>query len=167
MKIFLPLMVAWATLPAHAQIYKWTDANGHVQYSDHPQAGVDAKVLEVPHEQAAATPSKDDWRERDRISRENRARQAETERRTAAAQEAARSMQKPFNPSANRSNIAMSAEEACQRDRQQIQFAEATPHLTITHGHGAPQDLTEAQRQDVISERKANYGQTCGGGGRR
>jgi len=34
----LALILAFA-LPAHAQLYKWVDSNGRVQYSDRPPAG--------------------------------------------------------------------------------------------------------------------------------
>jgi hypothetical protein len=167
MRTFLPFMLAWAALPGHAQIYKWTDANGRIQYSDRAQGGINAKELQVPHAQAAPASSKDDWRERDRASRENRVRQAEADRRAATAQEVARAKQEPFNPSVNRSNNAMTDEEMCRRDRQQIEYAEKTKHLSIAYGNGMPRILTEAQRQEVISERKANHALTCGSRGRR
>lgn len=164
MKTFLPFVLALIALPGHAQVYKWTDPNGHVHYSDHPQDGADAKLLPVARAEAAPAASNDDWRERERVSRQNRARQAEIERRTAAAQEAAKVKQGPYNPSANRSDKPMTDEEMCRRDRQQIEFAEQTKHLAISHGSGVPELLTEAQRQEVIRERKGNHALTCGGG---
>jgi hypothetical protein len=167
MKTLLPLMLVLSTLPAHAQIYKWTDANGKVQYSDHPQDGASAKELQMQRAQAGPAPSTDDWRVRERISRESRVRQAEADRRIASAEDAARSKQEPFNPSVNRSNNPMTDDELCRRDRQQIEYAEKTKHLTITHGNGVPQALTEAQRQEVIRERKANHALTCASWGRR
>lgn len=164
MKIFLPLMLAALMLPAHAQVYKWTDANGNIHYSDQPQDGANAKALKTPGTQAARAAASDDWQERERASREQRVRQADADRRAAAAQAAAEAKQTPFNPSVHRSNKPMTDQELCKRDSQQIEFAEKTRHLTITHG-GVPQQLTEAQRQEVISERKANHALTCGGRG--
>jgi len=132
MRIFLSFLLALSALPAQAEIYKWTDANGKLHYSDRPQDGVDA------------------------------------ERRASSQEEAAKATQQPYNQSAHRSNNAMSDEELCTRDRQQIEFAEKTKHLSITHGGNSPRRLTEAQRQEVILERKANHALTCGsGGGRR
>src|SRR5471030_900577 len=157
MKIFLTFMLILAALPAYAQIYKWTDANGHIHYSDHPQDGVNNKALQAPPVPAASAPLPDDWQQRDRASREKWARQTEADRRAATVQQ-------PFNPSVHRSNTAMSDEELCQRDRQQIDYAKNTPNLSITHGNGEPQALTEAQRQEVISERTANHALTCGAG---
>ncbi len=43
--ICLLLLIA---LPAAAQIYKYTDANGNAAYSNQPPAGVKAQVVELP-----------------------------------------------------------------------------------------------------------------------
>lgn len=160
LKILLLLIVA---LPAHAQLYKWTDANGTVHYSDRPQEGAAGKPLPAESAPAVASSSGDNWRERERQSRQNRERQAQTDRRVAAAEEAEKSKQKPFNPSMNRSTKPMSDEQLCTRDQQQIEFAEKTKNLAIL-SVGA---LTEAQRQEVIRERKANHALTCAPGRRR
>jgi hypothetical protein len=165
MKTFLPLILALAALAAQAQVYKWTDANGKIHYSDQPQDGADAKELKAPRAQPAPVAANDDWQERERASREQRVLKADAERRAAAAQAAAEAKQTPFNPSVNRSNKPMTDQELCKRDSQQIEFAEKTRHLTITHGSGVPEQLTEAQRQEVIRERKANHALTCGGRG--
>jgi hypothetical protein len=169
MKIFLPFLLALSALPAQAEIYKWTDANGKIHYSDRPQDSVDAKVQPLSGVQATSSTAaaKDDWREREQASRKNWLRQTASERRTASQEEAAKATQQPYNPSAHRSNNAMSDEELCTRDRQQIEFAEKTKHLSITHGGNSPRRLTEAQRQEVILERKANHALTCGSGRRR
>ncbi|WP_295991862.1 DUF4124 domain-containing protein [Rugamonas sp.] len=99
MKIFLTFALGLATLCAQAQIYKWSDADGHIHYSNQPQEGVHAQEIEVPQAQAAPPPSKDNWQERDRVSRENWRRQTETDRRTAAAQATSDARQR--SPAAN------------------------------------------------------------------
>jgi hypothetical protein len=169
MKIFLPFLLALSALPAQAEIYKWTDANGKIHYSDRPQDGIDAKVQPLSGVQATSSTAaaKDDWREREQASRKNWLRQTASERRASSQEEAAKTTQQPYNPSAHRSNNAMSDEELCTRDRQQIEFAEKTKHLSITHGGNSPRRMTEAQRQEVILERKANHALTCGSGRRR
>lgn len=43
--LFLLLVIA---LPVTAQIYKYTDANGHTVYSDHSPDGVQAQPVELP-----------------------------------------------------------------------------------------------------------------------
>lgn len=166
MKTLLPLILA-AMLPVHAQVYKWTDANGKVQYSDRPQDGANVRELAPARPQATPTPAGDNWRDRERLSRENRVHQAEAERRVASAENAARSQREPFNPSVHRSNAPLTDDELCTRDQQQIEYAEKARHLTITHGSNGPQQLTEAQRQEVVRERKANHALTCASSRRR
>jgi hypothetical protein len=43
--LFILLLIA---LPAAAQIYKYTDANGNTAYSDHPPDGIKAQPVELP-----------------------------------------------------------------------------------------------------------------------
>lgn len=160
MKALLLLLLA---LPAHAQLYKWTDANGTVHYSDRPQDGAAAKPLQAESAPVVASSSGDNWRERERISRQNRERQAQAERRLAAAEAAQKAKERPFNPSMNRSSKPMTDDELCTRDRQQIEFAEKTKNLAIL----PIGKLTEAQRQEVIRERKANHALACAEGRRR
>jgi hypothetical protein len=111
------------------------------------------KPLQTESAPAAATPSSDNWRERERISRQNRERQAQAERRLAAAEAAQKSNQRPFNPS-NRSSKPMSDDELCTRDRQQIEFAEKTKNLAILplghsrrrSGRSHPREANHARR---------------------
>lgn len=167
MRTLLALTLALSALSAHAQLYKWVDANGKAHFSDQPPNGVEATEVQVQRAQTASVPFKDDWRERERLSREKRAGQSVIDRRAALAEAAERRKQEPFNPSANRSNNAMTEEEMCRRDRQQIEYAEKTKDLAIRHGHNMPQRLTEEQRQEVVRERKANHELTCASGRRR
>jgi hypothetical protein len=54
-----------AATPAHAEVYKWVDANGKVQYSDSPPADRKAGLVKgVPAAQQGAGPT--DWQEKDR-----------------------------------------------------------------------------------------------------
>jgi hypothetical protein len=42
---------------AGAAMFKWTDANGNVQYGQHPPAGVDAEYLKADQQPKAGTPA--------------------------------------------------------------------------------------------------------------
>jgi len=135
MKTLISFVLALTTLSAHAQVYKWADADGHIHYSDQPQAGVNAKELKVPQApaQAATEATKDDWQERDRVSRENWSRQT-------AAQEVASARQRAAAPVASRSNNTMNNEEAYRRENQQILAVRRSQHITIiinNNAHGA------------------------------
>ena len=43
--VVLSALALSAALPAHAQMYKWVDSAGRVQYSDNPPAGVNAEPV--------------------------------------------------------------------------------------------------------------------------
>jgi hypothetical protein len=45
--MLLAALVAWSSL-ASAVVYKWTDAQGKLQYGDRPPDGVKAEVVEMP-----------------------------------------------------------------------------------------------------------------------
>ena len=163
MRIFLSLVLALSALPAHAQLYKWTDANGVVHYSDRPQDGANAKVLQVRREAQPASPS-DDWRKRELESRERRLHREEANQEAddTAARNAARA---PYNPSMNRSNKPMSDEELCLRDAQQIAFSEKAKSLAFLRG-GTTTVVSEEERQAIIRQRKENHALMCGPGQR-
>ncbi|MTW09003.1 DUF4124 domain-containing protein [Pseudoduganella eburnea] len=161
MKKIIPLLIAMAAVPAHAQLYKWTDAGGKVHYSDRPQDGVNSKELTVqrPAQPAVpAAPAADDWRQRERESRERRMQreQANDDAADAAARE-------PYNPSMHRSNKPMTDDEVCTRDAQQIAYAEQAKKISFRQGVVA----TEEERQAVIRQRKENHALLCGPGQRR
>jgi hypothetical protein len=67
-------------LTAHAEIYKWTDANGKTQYSDSPPASAKAKADVLKTEPApAAVPKGQSWEEKDRDFQARKARQGATQ----------------------------------------------------------------------------------------
>ena len=50
-------LLAWSGMAA-AVVYKWTDAQGKIQYGDRPPDGVHAQIVEMPGNHAArSTPS--------------------------------------------------------------------------------------------------------------
>lgn len=59
---WLALMLFWMALPLHAEVYKWIDAEGKVQYGDAPPKGAKASkvsggVMVVPAFSAPAAPA--------------------------------------------------------------------------------------------------------------
>ena len=162
MKLGWSLLLALAAVPAHAQLYKWTDASGKVHYSDRPQDGAHAQQLKVERAAPAATaaPAADDWRQRDREARERRIRQDQAEREAEAAA-ARRAEQLPYNPSAHRSDKPMTDEEVCARDAQQIAYSEKVKKLAFT-GSGGTVAVSEEERQAIVRQRKENHALLCG-----
>lgn len=158
-----------ATLPAHAQLYKWTDANGKVHYSDRPQDGTNASALNVPRSAPSTTApaaGRDDWRERDRASRERLVQRQQEERREAAA-DASKAARLPFNPSMNTSNKPMTDDEVCTRDAQQIAFAEKAKRLSFSRGAGGGGVASEEETREIVRQRKENHALLCGPNQRR
>jgi hypothetical protein len=41
----LPLLLFLLVPPSFAEVYRWVDGNGRVQYSDHAPPGIDAKTV--------------------------------------------------------------------------------------------------------------------------
>lgn len=165
MKIILPLILALAALPAYAQLYKWTDADGKVHYSDRPQDGVKAKEIAV--QRAAAKPaaaSNNDWQQRELESRERRM-QRDSANQEAADTAARNAGKAPYNPSAHRNNKPMSDDEVCKRDAQQIEFSEKVPKLAFGGASGSV-TVSEEERQAIVRQRKENHALLCGSGQR-
>jgi hypothetical protein len=48
MRIFLTCLLLALGLPATAQIYSYTDANGNTVYTNQPPEGIDAKTIDLP-----------------------------------------------------------------------------------------------------------------------
>ena len=65
MKTFCTCIALLLALPAHAEVYKWTDANGKVHYGDQPPVSSKTRTLDVKPSQpsgadAARTSGKSD-----------------------------------------------------------------------------------------------------------
>ncbi len=165
MKIILPLIFTLAAIPAHAQLFKWTDADGKVHYSDRPQDGVKAKEIAV--QRAAAKPAAapvDNWQQRELDSRERRM-QREVANQEAADTAARKAGKTPYNPSQHRNNNPMTDDEVCKRDAQQIEFSEKVPRLAFGGASGSVA-VSEEERQAIVRQRKENHALLCGSGQR-
>lgn len=165
------MVLALAVVPAHAQLYKWTDANGKVHYSDRPQDGANAKTVAVPHAAsgssgATGVAASDDWRERERASRENQVKQQQEERRAAAAA-AQQARKEPYNPSMHKSDKPMTDDEMCTRDAQQIAYSEKAKRLAFNRANGTSSVASEEETREIIRQRKENHALICGSGQRR
>ena len=71
-------------LPVAAQIYKWTDAEGKIHYTDSAgdaSAGRSTQVHVAPAQQAGATPPAQDWRAQEAAFKKRQQMAATAERR--------------------------------------------------------------------------------------
>jgi len=65
--IAITLSLAWYTLAAHAQVYKWVDERGVTHYESSPPPtaqGVKAKTLDIPATASTTEPS-ESWQDKD------------------------------------------------------------------------------------------------------
>lgn len=163
-----------AAMPAGAQLYKWTDANGRVQYSDRPPAHQQAKILgrsgapvhtdttyalpaedgaegEAQGEHAAkapAAPTGDQaaqtWAEKEQAFRKRRM-EAEEERQKQAKAEAEQ----------------RAKQEHCERNRNYLKTIEGGRRLTRTNSKGEMEFLDDAQRQAEAERTRQELSQHC------
>lgn len=90
----LALLAALASADALAEVYRWTDADGRVHFSDRPpeRAGAAARKLELPESSTSIDPELEAYRQRTRKLLEvwGEERRIETEARSTALAEAER-----------------------------------------------------------------------------
>ena len=82
----LALTLALASSSATAAMFKWTDADGNIQYGQYPPAGVDARRIEQRSAPPAAAAQTLTPQERLKQLEERQAREAEAQSRREAAQ---------------------------------------------------------------------------------
>jgi hypothetical protein len=78
----LPFLILALAVPAQAQVYKWVDANGKIQYSDNPppESKKPALIRSGPPADAKPAPPTD-WQARDRDYRSRKIMQDDAGRR--------------------------------------------------------------------------------------
>lgn len=138
-------------LPASAEIYKWTDANGRVHFGDQP-TGTDTKSATVTAprsaDNAASRPgaggAPDDRRERQRRLLEVMT-QERAERERKAQELAAREEER---------------QRKCSELRNFLKDAEGRP-LYTTDDEGANHFLSEEQRLDYLAKLRATFQEKC------
>lgn len=141
----------WA-LPAGAQLYKWTDASGQVQYSDRPPVGVNAEPLRgglsAPAPRAADGEDADD-------ARPNYAQQAEAFRKR--REEAAEAQRKQAEAAAQEQARA----DHCQRTRAYLRMTEAGGRMVRTNEQGEREFLSDAQMRQEAARAREELARHC------
>jgi uncharacterized protein DUF4124 len=86
----LLLILALAAWPAWAQIYKWVDESGRVQYGEKPPAGAKSTPLRPPQRSGAAQPPTQDVAGQERDFRRRQIERSQEEERQASEAQANR-----------------------------------------------------------------------------
>ena len=150
----LPLLIvaALAALPAGAQMYKWTDANGRVQYSDKPPPG-GAKAGQVTRSnvstvQSGSAPSAGGGpKSPAEQEQEFRKRQAEQEEAQKKAQKVAEEQK--------------SKQANCQNAQRQLAAMQSGQRISTLDEKGERRFLEDAEIQQEAAKSQAEVSRWC------
>lgn len=143
--ILLSLSACALAAPASAALYKWTDANGRVVYSDQPPTG-NVKVETVAGASPPANPN---------AARELATKEAEFKKRQADAAE------KEKKTESQRAEFAKRAEQ-CQRAQGQIrQLSNENIGLVRYNDKGEAVVVDDTQRRKDRADAEAWFKQNC------
>lgn len=134
---FLLVLLAFSV---EAQIYKWTDEKGRVQYGEKPPAGVKATPVRPPAPPAAAKPRAAD----DPAAQEAEFRRRQLERR----QEENRNARE-----------AQARQADCQRARDELSMAQGANLFRFEKGERVY--LTEAERNSQLLTMRERVARHC------
>jgi len=143
-----------AAAPASAQLYKWTDANGRVQYSDKPPpAGQKASQLSKAGTTSAGVPGADAARPAGQkstaeLEQEFRKRQAEKDEAQQKAEKLAEETR--------------AKQENCARSKAALASYEAGGRLARVDASGQRQFLDDAEVQQETLRARQDVSKWCG-----
>lgn len=147
------LRVAWAfvllaallvTGHAHAQVYRWVDADGVVHYGDKPPADQDAEALPI-----RSAPTDLEATLREQVERERRLELADQLRADAAEDAAAEAEYE--------ARLARSCEQA----RRRVATIESEPRLWRVDDSGNRYVYNESERAAALAEAQAQVRDWC------
>ncbi len=131
----LLLVLCLSALPAAAGMYKWTDAQGTVHYSQFPPAGVKAQEIRVQAPPPAAEPA------------------------PARADSAGPAKAPPRPPESP--ELARQRAENCKTARYNLVILQRNPHVRIKEADGGYRVLTPGERQRRIDDLQSQIDQFC------
>ena len=137
------LLAVLIAAPATAAMYKWTDANGQVQYGQHPPAGVDASPLKAAPA-PASVPAREPLQEQlEKLDKQARERQAEAAK------------------AAEKEEEAKNREINCRNAKNNIEQLNRGGHRLMQMPDGSHKRFTEEERQAAIAKNKKAIKEYC------
>jgi hypothetical protein len=144
-----------AAAPAAAQLYKWTDANGRVQYSDRPPPGRKAETVSssnvstvtgnpAPAGQAGAVAEPKSAADRDQDFRKRRAEQEEAQKKQQKLAEEQRLKQAD-----------------CQQAQRQLAGLQSGQRMATVDEKGERRFLEDAEIQQAIQRTQGDIARLC------
>lgn len=141
----LPLLLMILAFGCQAAVYKWTDSQGRVHYTDTPPPRQTAQAVRTgkSHE-AEAEASRKILADRLADSEQRRQQTREAEEKRRQAEEEARRK-----------------EDNCRRAREQLTRLQGSGNVARLDERGQPYILGDAERQAAISEARKRIGEFC------
>lgn len=129
--------------PASAEMYKWVDDEGNVQYTQTPPPDRQAETIKPPPSVDSESAGKTLTEKKQQLDmrRQQDSRAAEETQKVAA--EAAKKKQ------------------ACEAARQSLEKLQSTPRVYEKDAYGDRRRIAEEERQKRISEAQERIGKTC------
>jgi len=148
-------------LPAGAQMYKWTDANGRVQYSDRPPSNQQAQVIGRSGTPAPIAPAKEEAKDADGKTAEDT-----TAPQTWAQKEQEFRKRRMEAEEERQKQAQLEAEERakaedCARTRNYLKAAEDGRRLSRTNDKGEIEYLDDAQIRAEAERTRQELSRHC------
>ncbi len=163
------LLVGFIALPASAQLYKWTDANGRIQYSDRPPTHQQAQKIgrsgvSIPAHAPVA--NADDAAKSDGASPSNDAVPETAAPQTIAEKEQAFRKRRMEAEEARQKQAKLDEEkrakdESCQRTRNYLKSVEGGRRIARTNDKGEMEFLDEKQIQQEAERARKDLSANC------
>lgn len=145
--LFLIVFFLPGVTPVHADLYKWTDSQGKVHYSDQPPARQEHRRVGPSTNPRLEQEALDARRAlADKVSQSERERQAQREAREKQLAEQEQARKKA---------------DQCQQARQRLTLLQENNRISRRNDQGQTYILDEAQRQAAIAGAAAQVDDLC------
>jgi len=143
------------SMPAAAQTYKWTDADGKVHYSDQPPpANIKEQITVKPRKPSAAAPASTDKDAPAAKAKTYVEQEAEFKRRQVETAEREAAEKKKADEAAEK-------KQNCDRARAQLRGLQAGGRVSQTNAQGEREYMSDAQIAQAIENGKKSVASWC------
>jgi Domain of unknown function (DUF4124) len=155
-RIFMALAILLATATVTAQVYKWIDKDGRVQYTDTPPPAsatkTEAKKLAVPPTTAGGGAGKSATAAAPAKSLQERSKEFD-KRRTDAAEQAKKDEETD--------KVAKQSQERCKEANRYLSSLESGAPLQRSNEKGERGIMSDAERASEVARAKAAAAESC------
>jgi hypothetical protein len=138
-----PLLGLFVLVPANAAIFKWTDANGDIQYGEHPPTGVNAESIKIESAPKSVPPTKSPQQQVEELDKKIEKKK----------QQEAKTAQEKQNEEYRKIN--------CENAKYNIEQLNLGGHRLTRMSDGSYQRLDEEQKQAAIAKNEKAIEEYC------